>query len=139
VIVEGSVDGVLDPLVELLLSGVGDVEVGEEFRAEGQVGDFVVGTDVVDLVHLALVQNCVKGICGISSEKVASGGSSVSVENDWLTSVEQQAEFRNNLCFLLAIGVLRLLYLLLTLRVLVGAVDIVASHNDNWQLERFLV
>lgn len=24
---------------------------------------------------------------------------------------------------------------LLTLRVLVGAVDVVASHNDNWQLE----
>lgn len=35
VVVEGTVMRVLDPLVELGLRLVGDVEVGEEFGAEG--------------------------------------------------------------------------------------------------------
>merc|ERR1712098_251198 len=42
VIVERTINGVLDPLVELFLCRVGDVEVSEELGAQSQVGDLVV-------------------------------------------------------------------------------------------------
>lgn len=41
--------GVVDPFCFFFGRGVRDGEVGEEFVAEGGVGYFVVGTDVVDL------------------------------------------------------------------------------------------
>jgi hypothetical protein len=96
VVVEGSVDGVLDPFVEFFLGGVGDVEVGEEFGAEGQVGDFVVGTDVVDLVHLTLVEDGVESIRGVASEEVASSRGTITMKDNGLASVEEEGEFGND-------------------------------------------
>ena len=54
-IVEWTIDGVLDPFVEFFLGRVWDVEICEEFGAEGQVGNFVVGSNVIDVVDLSLV------------------------------------------------------------------------------------
>ncbi|KFY44487.1 hypothetical protein V494_01461, partial [Pseudogymnoascus sp. VKM F-4513 (FW-928)] len=96
-VVEGAVVGVLDPLVELLLGLVGDLEVGEELGAEGQVGDLVVGTDVVDLADGTLVEDGVKGVGGVTGEQVTAGGGAVTVENDGLAAVQEAGEFRDDL------------------------------------------
>lgn len=92
VVVERTINGMLDPFVKLLLCAVRDIEVCKEFRAQCQVRDLIVGTDIVDLVHLTLVENRVECVCGITSEEVSSRRSSISVQNNWLSPVEQQAE-----------------------------------------------
>lgn len=95
-VVEGTINGVLDPFVEFFLGSVWNVEVGEEFGAECQVGDFVVGSDVVDVVDFSFVENRVECVGGVACEEVASGWGSVSVENDWLTAVKEEGEFWND-------------------------------------------
>lgn len=87
----------LDPLVELLLGLVGDVKVGEQLGAERQVRDLVVGTDVVDLSDVALVQDRVEGVGGVAGEQVAAGGGTVTVEDDGLAAVQEAGEFRDDL------------------------------------------
>lgn len=96
-VVEGAVVRVLDPLVQLLLCLVGDVEVGEQLGAERQVGDLVIGTDVVDLPDGALVQDGVKGVRGVAGKQVAAGGGAVAVEDDGLAAVQEAGEFRDDL------------------------------------------
>jgi hypothetical protein len=78
-IVERAVVRVLDPLVQLLLRLVRDLEVGQQFRAQRQVGDLVVRADVVDLPDRALVQDCVEGVGGVTGEQVAPGRGAVTV------------------------------------------------------------
>lgn len=87
----------LDPGVQLLLGLVRDLEVGEELGAEGQVGDLVVGADVVDLPDVALVEDGVKGVGGVAGEQVAAGGGAVAVEDDGLAAVQEAGEFGDDL------------------------------------------
>jgi hypothetical protein len=98
VIVERTIVGVLDPLVQLLLGCVRNVQVSQELRAQRQVGDLIVGSNIVDLIHLSLVQDCVESIRGISGKEISSCRCSVTVQNDWLSSVQQAAEFGNDFC-----------------------------------------
>lgn len=97
-IVEWAIVGVLDPLVKLLLGRVWDLEVCEKLGAEGQVGDLVVGADVVNLADVSLVENGVEGIGSITGKQVAAGWGTISVEYEWLTTVQQAGEFWNDLC-----------------------------------------
>lgn len=87
-VVEWAVVGVLDPLVELLLGGVRDLEVCEKLGAKRQVGDLVVGADVVNLTHLSLVENGVESIGSITGKQVAASWGTISVEDKWLTAVQ---------------------------------------------------
>jgi hypothetical protein len=87
VVIEGAVMCVLDPLVELLLRRVRNVQVRKELRAQRQVGDLIVGANIVDLVHLALVQDRVESICRISSKQVSSRWGSVAMQNNGLSSL----------------------------------------------------
>ena len=131
---------VFDPLVELLLCRMGDVQVCKELRAQCQVGDLIVGPNVVDVVHLTLMQDCVESIRRISSKEISSGRSAIAVQNNWLSSLQQAAEFGNDFCRRSVMGLSMVADLLeLTLRVLMWAVDIIAAYNDDWQLETLLV
>lgn len=113
---------VLDPFPNLLGRAVRDAHLGEQLAAERQVGDFVVRADIVDLAHLALVQDRVKGIRRVAGEKVAPGGATVAVQDHGLAAVQQTAELGDDL-----------------FGVLVGSVDVVAADNDDGQLEALLV
>lgn len=106
-VVEGPVVGVLDPFpkrrLRFLPRGGGVISCrcwgwqyahdGEELGAEVQVGDFVRGTDIVNVPDVALVQNRVKRICGVAGVEVAPRGTAVAVEDDGLASVEEACEF----------------------------------------------
>ena len=61
-----------------------------ELRAQSQVGDFIVGSNIVDLVHLTLVEDGVESICGVTSKEVSSCRSSITVQNDWLSAVSNK-------------------------------------------------
>lgn len=95
-IVEWTINGVFDPFVELFLGLVGDVEVGEELGAEGQIGDFVVGSNIVNVVDFTLVENGVESIGCVTSKEVTAGWGSVSVENNGLTAVKEEGELGDN-------------------------------------------
>lgn len=142
-VVEGTVVGVLDPLVELLLGLVGDLKVGEELGAEGQVGDLVVGADVVDLADGTLVEDGVKGIGGVTGEQVTAGWGTVTVENDGLAAVQEAGELGDDLCGGLLVDCARSQLVggrvKLTLGELVGTVNVVAANNDDGELEALLV
>lgn len=88
VVVERTVVGVLDPLVELFLSLVWNVEVLQEVGAEGNVGDLVVGADVVGLTEGSLVENRVECISSIAGEEVTTGRRSIPMENERLSAVQ---------------------------------------------------
>lgn len=98
VVVEGTVVGVLDPLLELLGGVVGNADLLQQVAAQLQVGDLVVRADVVDLANLTLVQDGVEGIGSIASEQVATGWATVTVQDNRLTTVQQASELGDDLC-----------------------------------------
>lgn len=87
VVVEGAVVGVLDPLLELGRVLVVDAHLGEELVTECDVGDFVVRADVVDLTHLALVEDGVEGVGGVSGVEISACWAAISVEDHGLAAV----------------------------------------------------
>jgi len=140
-IVEWTVVGVLNPLVKLLLGGVGDLKVSQELGAEGKVGDLVVRADIVNLANGTLVENGVKGVSGVAGEEVTAGWGAITVEDEWLATVQQAGELRDDLCRKVSNWFVWRLYKArrLTLWELVRTVDVVAADDDDWELEALLV
>jgi len=97
VVVERPVVCVLYPLGEILGRLMRDTDLGQQLATKVKVADLVVRADIVDLTEVAFVKNRVKSISRISRKEVATGRGSVSVKNNGLPSVQQAAEFRNNL------------------------------------------
>ncbi len=139
-VVEWAVVSVLDPLVEFLLGGVWDLEVSKELGAEGQVGDLVVRANVVDLANGTLVENGVEGIGSITSEEITARWGTITVKDEWLTTVQQAGELWNDLCELISTCHKYVKSMVVrTLWVLVWSVDVVGANNDDRHLERLLV
>lgn len=87
-IVEWTVVGVLDPFVQLLLCLVRDIKAFEKKRTERDIRNLIIGANVVDLTNLALVENGVESIGSISSKEVATGRTSIAVENNRLSTIQ---------------------------------------------------
>ena len=96
VVVEGSVVRVLDPLAELLRGVVRDAHLRQELATDINVGNFVVGADVVDMTELALVEDSVESVRGIAGEKVATGRAAISVKDEGLAAIQETGELGNN-------------------------------------------
>lgn len=70
---------VLDPLVELFLGGVRNVETLKEVGTESDVGNLVIRSDIVNLADGTLVENGIKSVCGISSEEITTSWASITM------------------------------------------------------------
>jgi hypothetical protein len=92
-VVEGPVVRVFDPAAEIVWGFVRDVHDREQAPAEGDVADFVLGTDVVDLPWLAAVQDRVEGVGCVAGVEVAACGRAVAVEDDGFVAGEEAREF----------------------------------------------
>ncbi len=98
VVVERPVVRVLDPSLELLGRVVRDAHLLEELAAQIKVADLVVRADVVDVAHLALVEDGVEGIRCVTGEEVSPGGRTVTVKHNRLAAVQERRELGDNLC-----------------------------------------
>lgn len=142
VVVERTVVGVLDPLLELLGGVVRDADLLQQMAAQLQVGDLVVRADVVDLANLTAVHNGVESVGSIAGKKVAAGRATVTVQDNGLTTVQEAGELGDDLCGSLLVNqkpgasvVCNWWEKRHTLGVLVRAVDVVTANDDSGQLE----
>lgn len=87
-----------DPPAALLQRVVGDTHGVQHHAAEIQVGDLIAGSHVIDLPDLALMQDRVKGVCGVAGVKISSRGTAVAMKDHGLLAVQQAGKFGNNLC-----------------------------------------
>lgn len=72
-------------------------ELFQKKRAELQVGNFIGGTDIVDLPNQPLVKDSIESIGSITRKEITAGVLPVAVEKQFFTTVEEAGEFGNNL------------------------------------------